>query len=51
MVKVQALGLNHNEALFRKYEVDNEMFKKQVVPRIECAGTIEESLTYEKEIQ
>lgn len=45
MVKVQALGLNHNEALFRKYEVDNEMFKKQVIPRIECVGTIEESLT------
>lgn len=45
VVKVQAFGLNHNEALFRKYEVDNEMFKKQVVPRIECAGTIEESLT------
>lgn len=45
VVKVQAFRLNHNEALFRKYEVDNEMFKKQVVPRIEYAGTIEESLT------
>lgn len=45
VVKVQAFGLNHNEALFRKYEVDNEMFKKQVVPRIEYAGAIEESLT------
>ena len=45
VVKVQAFGLNHNKALFRKYEVDNEMFKKQVVPRIECAVTIEESLT------
>ena len=45
VVKVQAFGLNHNEVLFRKYEVDNEMFKKQVVPRIEYAGTIEESLT------
>lgn len=44
-LKYKHLDLIINEALFRKYEVDNEMFKKQVVPRIECVGTIEESLT------
>lgn len=45
VVKVQAFGLNHSEVLFRKYEVANDIFKKPVVPGIECVGTIEESLT------
>ena len=31
VVKVMALGMNHSEALFRKFEVDNECFKKPVI--------------------
>lgn len=44
VVKVMAFGMNHSEVLFRKFEVDNEYFKKPVVPGIECVGIIEESL-------
>lgn len=41
LIKVIAFGLNHSEALFRKFEIDNEMFKKPIVPGIECIGIIE----------
>jgi NADPH:quinone reductase-like Zn-dependent oxidoreductase len=41
LIKVMAFGLNHSEALFRQFEIDNEVFKKPVVPGIECVGIIE----------
>jgi NADPH:quinone reductase-like Zn-dependent oxidoreductase len=43
LVKVMAFGLNHSEALFRKFEIDNECFQKPVVPGIECVGLIEDA--------
>ena len=44
VVKVMAFGMNHSEALFRKFEIDNDFFEKPRVPGIECVGIIEESL-------
>jgi NADPH:quinone reductase-like Zn-dependent oxidoreductase len=41
LVKVMAFGMNHSEALFRQFEIDNEAFKKPIVPGIECVGMIE----------
>jgi NADPH:quinone reductase-like Zn-dependent oxidoreductase len=43
LVKVMAFGLNHSEALFRQFEIDNEIFKKPVVPGIECVGIVEDA--------
>lgn len=44
VVKIMAFGMNHSEALFRKFEIDNDFFEKPRVPGIECVGIIEESL-------
>lgn len=44
VVKIMAFGMNHSEALFRKFEIDNDFFEKPRVPGIECVGMIEESL-------
>jgi NADPH:quinone reductase-like Zn-dependent oxidoreductase len=41
LVKIMAFGMNHSEALFRQFEIDNEAFKKPIVPGIECVGIIE----------
>jgi NADPH:quinone reductase-like Zn-dependent oxidoreductase len=41
LIKVMAFGLNHSEALFRQFEIDNPIFKKPIVPGIECVGIIE----------
>jgi NADPH:quinone reductase-like Zn-dependent oxidoreductase len=41
LVKVMAFGLNHSEALFRQFEIDNPNFQKPIVPGIECVGLIE----------
>ena len=41
LVKVMAFGMNHSEALFRQFEIDNPAFKKPVVPGIECVGIVE----------
>jgi NADPH:quinone reductase-like Zn-dependent oxidoreductase len=41
LIKVMAFGLNHSEALFRKFEIENQNFKKPIVPGIECVGIIE----------
>jgi NADPH:quinone reductase-like Zn-dependent oxidoreductase len=41
LVKVMAFGMNHSEALFRRFEIDNDAFKKPIVPGIECVGIIE----------
>jgi len=43
LVKVMAFGMNHSEALFRQFEIDNPAFKKPVVPGIECVGIVEDS--------
>jgi NADPH:quinone reductase-like Zn-dependent oxidoreductase len=43
LVKVMAFGMNHSEALFRQFEIDNEVFKKPIVPGIECVGIIEDA--------
>ena len=43
LVKVMAFGMNHSEALFRQFEIDEPYFKKPVVPGIECTGIIENS--------
>lgn len=42
LVKVMAFGMNHSEALFRQFEIDNPAFKKPVVPGIECVGIVED---------
>lgn len=44
VVKIMAFGMNHSEALFRQFEIDNDFFEKPRVPGIECVGIIEESL-------
>lgn len=44
VVKIMAFGMNHSEALFRQFEIDNDFFEKPRVPGIECVGMIEESL-------
>jgi NADPH:quinone reductase-like Zn-dependent oxidoreductase len=50
LIKVMAFGLNHSEALFRLFEVDNPVFKKPIVPGIECVGiVVDPSNTYLKE--
>ena len=41
LVKVMAFGMNHSEALFRQFEIDNPSFSKPKVPGIECVGVIE----------
>ncbi len=40
LVKVQAAGLNHSEALLRMYEADNDYINTPIVPGIECVGEI-----------
>ena len=40
LVKVHAAGLNHSEAILRKYEADNDYIITPVVPGIECVGEI-----------
>lgn len=40
LVKIHAAGLNHSEALMRKFEADNDYIAKPVVPGIECVGEI-----------
>jgi NADPH:quinone reductase-like Zn-dependent oxidoreductase len=47
LIKVMAFGLNHSEALFRKFEIDNPIFDKPIVPGIECVGVVSESLNSE----
>ena len=42
LVKVMVFGMNHSEALFRQFEIDNPAFKKPVVPGIECVGIVED---------
>ena len=42
LVKVMAFGMNHSEALFRQFEINNPVFKKPVVPGIECVGVVED---------
>lgn len=42
LVKVIAFGMNHSEALFRQFEIDNPAFKKPIVPGIECVGIVED---------
>ena len=42
LVKVMAFGMNHSEALFRQFEIDNPTFNKPVVPGIECVGIVED---------
>ena len=40
LVKVHAAGLNHSEALLRKFEADNEYINTPIVPGIECVGEV-----------
>ena len=42
LVKIMAFGMNHSEALFRQFEIDNATFNKPVVPGIECVGIVED---------
>jgi NADPH:quinone reductase-like Zn-dependent oxidoreductase len=42
LIKVMAFGLNHSEALFRQFEIDNPLFSKPIVPGIECVGVVED---------
>ena len=40
LVKIQAIGLNHSEALLRMFEIENDYIRKPIVPGIECAGVV-----------
>lgn len=40
LVKVHAAGLNHSEALLRKFEADQAYINTPIVPGIECVGEI-----------
>lgn len=40
VVKVHAAGLNHSEALLRKFEADQAYINTPIVPGIECVGEI-----------
>ena len=40
VVKVNAAGLNHSEALLRMFEADNDYINTPIVPGIECVGEI-----------
>ena len=40
LVKVYAAGLNHSEALLRKFEADQAYINTPIVPGIECVGEI-----------
>ncbi len=42
LVKIQAAGLNHSEALLRMFEIENDYIRKPIVPGIECVGEIED---------
>ena len=45
LVKVKAFGMNHSEAILRKFEIENDYIHKPIIPGIECVGEIEDLLT------
>lgn len=44
LVKIQAIGLNHSEALLRMFEIENDYIRKPIVPGIECAGVVADAM-------
>ena len=40
LVKVYAAGLNHSEALMRRFEADRDYIHTPIVPGIECVGEV-----------
>ena len=36
LVKVQAFGMNHSEAILREFEIENDYIQKPIIPGIEC---------------
>lgn len=40
LVKVYAAGLNHSEALMRRFEADRDYIRTPIVPGIECVGEV-----------
>ena len=40
LVKVRAAGLNHSEALMRRFEADRDYIRTPIVPGIECVGEV-----------
>lgn len=42
LVKVQAFGMNHSEAVLREFEIEHDYIQKPVIPGIECVGIIED---------
>ena len=40
LVKVRAAGLNHSEALMRRFEADRDYIHTPIVPGIECVGEV-----------
>jgi NADPH:quinone reductase-like Zn-dependent oxidoreductase len=40
LVRVNAAGMNHSEALLRMFEADHDYIQKPVVPGIECVGEV-----------
>ncbi len=49
VVKVYAAGLNHSEALLRKFEADQAYINTPIVPGIECVGEIADA--YDSQFQ
>ena len=43
LVKVQAFGMNHSEAILREFEIQNDYIVKPIIPGIECVGEIADS--------
>lgn len=44
LIKVKSFGLNHSEKLLREFEIENDYIKKPIIPGIECAGIVADSL-------
>ena len=44
LIKIKSFGLNHSEKLLREFEIENDYIKKPIIPGIECAGIVSDSL-------
>lgn len=44
LIKIKSFGLNHSEKLLREFEIENDYIKKPIIPGIECAGIVADSL-------
>ncbi len=44
LIKIKSFGLNHSEKLLREFEIENDYIKKPIIPGIECAGIVVDSL-------